>query len=183
MNELFKGKILSFHSLKHFHLQIGALQGFNSTLIKWMCGKLNWQGTQCKGCISGYGPLTFSDGISCADCSHYRYTWTLNFLLQLLHVCHHYVYSHYATENQRVFLSLEHHYHLKSAGSKCDHVWFPSMLCFIGEKVTIAILTILGITDLEFFSCGHSTIVCKYFNEGNWHSCLIKLAYIMPIQK
>ena len=50
-------------------------------LNKWMCGKLNRQGTQCKECISGYGPLAFSDGISCADCSQYRYMWILNFLL------------------------------------------------------------------------------------------------------
>ena len=31
-------------------------------LNKWMCGKSNRQGTQCKQCISGYGPAALSDG-------------------------------------------------------------------------------------------------------------------------
>ena len=42
-------------------------------LNKWMCGKVNRLGTQCKECISGYGPAVYSDGITCADCSQYRY--------------------------------------------------------------------------------------------------------------
>ena len=31
-------------------------------LNEWMCGRLNRQGTQCKQCISGYGPAALSDG-------------------------------------------------------------------------------------------------------------------------
>ena len=53
-------------------------------LNKWMCGKVNRQGVQCKQCISGYGPAALSDGVSCADCSNHRYLWVVNVLLQLL---------------------------------------------------------------------------------------------------
>ena len=48
------------------------------------CKQYNRQGTQCSQCIDGYGPATFSDGFTCADCnSQYSHLWFLNLLLQL----------------------------------------------------------------------------------------------------
>ena len=53
-------------------------------LNKWICGRLNRQGAQCKQCISGHGPAALSDGVSCADCSKRKHFWILNLLVQLL---------------------------------------------------------------------------------------------------
>ena len=122
-------------------------------LNKWMCGKYNWQGTQCKECISGYGPSVFSDGISCANCSWHRYTWILNLLFQLLCITIMFV---------AIML-------LKMKGSSCpwniiitysqltvnaisyDFDLHHQTVCFVGSKMSIAILTILGITNLDLF--------------------------------
>ena len=55
----------------------------DSTLNYVTCEGYNRQGTQCNQCIDGYGPLVFSDGDSCADCSKHRHLWLLNLLFQL----------------------------------------------------------------------------------------------------
>ena len=34
------------------------------------CKVCNRKGSYCRQCIDGYGLATFSDGITCADCSH-----------------------------------------------------------------------------------------------------------------
>ena len=122
-------------------------------LNKWMCGKLNRQGTQCKECISGYGPAVFSDGISCADCSQHRYMWILNLLLQLLCVTIMFVvimllkikgsscpWNIIITYSQLTVNAVVYDIHLRN-----------QMLCFVGEKAIIAILTILGVSNLDFF--------------------------------
>ena len=67
---------------KNYYVVVSNLSG--PELNKWMCGKVNRRGAQCKQCISGYGPAALSDGVSCADCSKHRYLWVVNVLLQLL---------------------------------------------------------------------------------------------------
>ena len=34
------------------------------------CKVYNRKGSHCRQCIDGYGLVTFSDGITCADCFH-----------------------------------------------------------------------------------------------------------------
>ena len=50
------------------------------------CKPYNRYGAQCQHCIDGYGPAAFSDGVTCADCSKYKYFWILNLLFQLMMV-------------------------------------------------------------------------------------------------
>ena len=50
------------------------------------CRPYNRYGPKCQNCIDGYGPAPFSDGVTCADCSKYKYIWILNLLFQLMMV-------------------------------------------------------------------------------------------------
>ena len=50
------------------------------------CKRYNKYGAQCQHCIDGYGPATFSDGATCADCSGHKYLWLLNIAFQLMAV-------------------------------------------------------------------------------------------------
>ena len=123
-------------------------------LNKLICGKLNREGTQCKQCISGYGPAVLSDGVSCADCSKYGYMWLLNLLLQLVLLTILFV----------VIMVLQ----IKGTASPWNIIITYSQLvvnamiyydvylhnrieCYIGNKVITLIITILGVSNLDFF--------------------------------
>ena len=121
-------------------------------LNQWMCGKLNRKGTQCKQCISGYGPAALSDGVSCADCSKYSHMWILNLLLQLLFLTSLFMvimvfqikgtaspWNIIITYSQLVVHALMYDVYLRNR-----------IECYIGKKVTIFIITILGVSNLDF---------------------------------
>ena len=121
-------------------------------LNKWMCGKQNRDGTQCKQCITGYGPAALSDGVSCADCSKYRHIWILNLLLQFLFLTIMFVaimvlqikgtaspWNIIITYSQLVVNALMYNVHLR------NHIE-----CYVGKRVTIALITILGTSNLDF---------------------------------
>ena len=122
-------------------------------LNKWMCGRLNRQGAQCKQCIGGYGPAALSDGVSCADCSKHRYLWISNLLLQLLLLTIMFIaimilqikgtaspWNIIITYSQLIVNVLMYDIFLSSYIS-----------CYIGTKATVIIITILGISNLDFF--------------------------------
>ena len=122
-------------------------------LNKWMCGRLNRQGVQCKQCISGYGPAALSDGVSCADCSNHRHLWILNLLLQLLLL----------TVVFMIILFLQ----IRGTASPWNIIITYSQLvvnalmydaylrdrieCYARKKVTTLVITILGFSNLDFF--------------------------------
>ena len=122
-------------------------------LNKWICGRLNRQGAQCKHCISGYGPAALSDAVSCADCSKNRHLWILNLLLQLFLLTIMFTaimvlrikgttspWNVIITYSQLVVNVLMYDVYLSR-----------SISCYIGTKMTVVIITILGITNLDFF--------------------------------
>ena len=122
-------------------------------LNKWMCGKLNHQEAQCKQCISGYGPAALSDGVSCADCSKHKHLWILNLLLQLLLLTIMLVvimvlqikgtaspWNILITYSQLVVSAVMYDIYLH------NHIQ-----CYIGKKVTLLLITILGVSNLDFF--------------------------------
>ena len=122
-------------------------------LNKWMCGRLNRQGAHCKQCISGYGPAALSDGVSCADCSMHRHLWILNLLLQLLLLtimlvcvmvlpikCTASPWNIIITYSQLVVNALMYDIYLHNR-----------LQCYIGKVANIVIITILGVSNLDFF--------------------------------
>ena len=121
-------------------------------LNQWTCGRLNREGAHCKRCIRGYGPAALSDGISCADCSKHRYLWILNLLLQLFLLTIMFItimvlqikgtaspYNIIITYSQLVVNALVYDTSLN------NHI-----SCYIGDKVTVIIITILGLSNLDF---------------------------------
>ena len=122
-------------------------------LNEWMCGGMNREGTQCKQCISGYGPAALSDGVSCADCSKHRHMWILNLLLQLLFLTILFVvimvlqikgtaspWNIIITYSQLVVNALMYDVHLRNY-----------IECYVGKRVIVALITFLGVTNLDFF--------------------------------
>ena len=118
-----------------------------------MCGKLNHQGAQCKECINGYGPAALSDGVSCADCSKHKYWWILNLSQQVLCLTIMFVmimvlqikgtaspWNAIITYSQLVVNALMYNVHLH------NHIE-----CFVGKRVNTALITILGVSNLDFF--------------------------------
>ena len=121
-------------------------------LNKWMCGKLNRQGTQCRQCISGYGPAALSDGVSCADCSKHRHLWILNLLLQLSCLTIMFIiimvlqikgtaspWNAIITYTQLTVNALMYNVHLR------NHIE-----CYVGKRVNTALITVLGVSNLDF---------------------------------
>ena len=118
-----------------------------------ICGSYNRRGIQCKWCIDGYGPAVFSDGITCADCSKHKYLWLLNLLVQLMMVTFMYLV---------VIL-----FQIKGTSSPLNVIITYSqfcvnvltirsilrikLACFIGQKFTTFILTLISVMNLDFF--------------------------------
>lgn len=117
-----------------------------------MCGRSNRQGVHCKQCISGYGPAAMSDGISCADCSKYKYMWLLNLLLQLLLLTVMFVvimllqirgtaspWNITITYSQLVVNALMYNVNLRNR-----------IQCNVGKRGDVILLTMLGVANLDF---------------------------------
>ena len=122
-------------------------------LNEMICGKLNRQGAQCKQCISGYGPAALSDGVSCADCSKHKHLWISNLLLQLSCLTVMFVtilvlqikgtaspWNIFITYSQLTVNALIYNVHIR------NHIE-----CYVGKKVTTFMITILGMSNLDFF--------------------------------
>ena len=122
-------------------------------LNKWMCGRLNRQGAQCKQCISGYGPAALSDGVSCADCSKHRHLWILNLLFQLLCLTITFMvitvlqikgtaspWNIIIACSQAVVNALMYDVHLRNC-----------IECYVDKRVNTALITILGVSNLDYF--------------------------------
>ena len=144
--------ISMYHSMcKRDHYEISTkLSG--SELNERMCGRSNCQGVHCKQCISGYGPAAMSDGISCADCSKYKYMWLLNLLLQLLLLTVMFVvimllqirgtaspWNITITYSQLVVNALMYNVNLR------NHIQ-----CNVGKRGDVILLTMLGVANLDF---------------------------------
>ena len=117
------------------------------------CKIYNRQGTLCEYCRSGYGPAAFSDGFTCADCSEHRHLWILNLLFQLSMVTVMYL-----------FVVL---FQIKGTSSPLNVIITYSQLCicpisvstgmrvrmscFLGPTFSTVAMTIIGVTNLDFF--------------------------------
>ena len=117
------------------------------------CKIYNRQGIHCEHCRNGYGPAPFSDGFTCADCSKHRHLWILNLLFQLSMVTIMYL-----------FIVL---FQIKGTSSPLNVIITYSQLCvcpftvsagmhvrmncFLGPTLTIVGMTIIGVTNLDFF--------------------------------
>ena len=117
------------------------------------CKIYNRQGTRCEHCKNDYGPAPFSDSFTCADCNEYRHVWILNLLFQLSMVTVMYL-----------FIVL---FQIKGTSSPLNVIITYSQLCIcpfsvsvgvhvrlsclLGPTLTTVILTIIGVTNLDFF--------------------------------
>ena len=117
------------------------------------CKIYNRQGTHCEHCRNGYGPAPFSDGFTCADCSEQRHLWILNLFFQLSMVTVMYL-----------FVVL---FQIKGTSSPLNVIITYSQLCvcpislsvgvrvrmscFLGPTLSTVVMTIIGVTTLDFF--------------------------------
>ena len=117
------------------------------------CKIYNRQGTHCEHCRNGYGPAPFSDGFTCADCSQHRHLWIVNLFFQLSMVTIMYL-----------FVVL---FQIKGTSSPLNVIITYSQLCicpfsvsvgmrirtscFLGPTLTTVVMTIIGVTNLDFF--------------------------------
>ena len=117
------------------------------------CEIYNRQGTRCEHCKNGYGPAPFSDGFTCADCSKHRHLWIVNLLFQLSMVT--------------VMYLIVVLFQIKGTSSPLNVIITYSQLCvcpisvsagvrvrlscFLGPILSTAVLTIIGLTNLDFF--------------------------------
>ena len=121
-------------------------------LSRLTCSKFNRQGTRCRECRGGYGPAPFSDGFSCADCSKHPHLWILDLLLQLSMVtimylvvillqikgtsCPLNIIITYCQLSVQIMISVRLH---------------VKMVCLLGPTLTAIALTVIGISNLDFF--------------------------------
>ena len=122
-------------------------------LNKQICGRLNRQGAQCKQCISGYGPAALSDGVSCADCSKHRHMWILTLLLQLFCLTIMFmIIMVLQIKGTASPWNIIITYSQLAANALMYSVHLPHLIeCYVGKKVMILTITILGISNLDFF--------------------------------
>ena len=117
------------------------------------CKIYNRQGTRCEHCRNGYGPAPFSDGFTCTDCSEHRHLWILNLLFQLSMVTFMYLFvvlfqikGTSSPFNAIITYSQVCIYPISvSAGVRVK------MSCFLGPTFTTVVMTIIGVTNLDFF--------------------------------
>lgn len=116
------------------------------------CSKFNRQGTQCRGCRDGYGPAPFSDGFSCADCSKHAHLWILHLLLQLTMVTLMYlVVILFQVKGASSPLNVIITYSQLSIQIMVSIRFQVKLVCFLGPTSATVALTVLGISNLDFF--------------------------------
>ena len=117
------------------------------------CSSAHRKGRQCSQCVEGYGPAVLSDNISCASCSKHKHMWILNVFLQLAMVTLMYFiftllqvkgtsspFNVLLTYGQLVVNAVMH-----------DSALYGRLTQYIGTKGTMVTLTILGVSNLDFF--------------------------------
>ena len=117
------------------------------------CKKYNRQGTQCREYRDGYGPAAFSDGFSCADCSQHPHLWVLNLFLQLTMVTLMYLvvilFQIKGTSSPlNVIITYSQLCISPIMVSVRAHI---KLICFLHPTFTTIVLTVLGISNLDFF--------------------------------
>ena len=116
------------------------------------CSKFNRQGTQCRECRDGYGPAVFSDGFSCADCSKHAHLWILHLLLQLTMVTLMYlVVILFQIKGASSPLNVIITYSQLSVQIMVSVRFHVKLVCFLGPTLATVALTVLGISNLDFF--------------------------------
>ena len=117
------------------------------------CKIYNRQGTRCEHCRNGYGPAPFSDGFTCADCSKHRHLWILNLLFQLSMVTVMYLFVVLfqikgTSSPLNVIITYSQLCVCPFSVSARVHV---RMSCFLGQTLDTVAMTIIGVTNLDFF--------------------------------
>ena len=117
------------------------------------CRMYNRQGLQCRQCMDGYGPSAFSDGATCADCSANKYLLILNLFFQLGMVTMMYlVVILLRVKGTASPFSIIITYCQFGINTIAISTGFYShVTCHVGQKYAIAILTLLGMFNLDFF--------------------------------
>ena len=116
------------------------------------CKIYNRQGTRCEHCRSGYGPAPFSDGFTCADCSKHRHLWIVNFLFQLSMVTVMYlcvVLFQIKGTSSPLNIIITYSQLCVCPISVSAGVHFR-MNCYLGPTLTTVVMTIIGLTNLDF---------------------------------
>ena len=123
-------------------------------LNRCVCSGYNRKGAQCRECIEGYGPAAFSDGVTCADCSKYRYHWILYFIFQLTMVTVMYLaVVLFGINGTASPINIIITYSQLSTIAISIGSGFHSSLVHNlgGNSVIVCLITLLGVCNLDFF--------------------------------
>ena len=116
------------------------------------CELYHRHGALCQYCIDGYGPAAFSDGVSCADCSRYKYFWLLNLLFQLMMVTLLYlvVVFFQIKGTCSPFNVIITNCQLGLSAILIGSGLRALIICVTGKRFTIILLTLVGVFNLDF---------------------------------
>ena len=127
----------------------------NLSILKvneYTCRSYNRQGAKCGQCIEGYGPAVFSDVVTCAECSTSN-LWVVMLLFQLTMVTLMYVavvlFGIKGTASPLNFIIT--YSQLCVNAIKFDSGLYVTLVCSANREVVVALLTLLGVWDLDFF--------------------------------
>ena len=117
------------------------------------CKIYNRQDTLCEHCRNGYGPAPFSDGFTCADCSKHRHLWILNLLFQLsmVTVMYLFIVLFQIKGTSSPFNVIITYSQLSVCPISVSAGVRVGMSCFLGPTFSTVVMTIIGVTNLDFF--------------------------------
>ena len=120
---------------------------------EYTCRPYNRQGAKCGQCIEGYGPAVFSDAVTCAECSSTNHLWVVMVLFQLTMVTLMYVavvlFRIQGTASPLNFIIT--YSQLCVNAIKFGSGFYVTLMCSTNKKVVVALLTLLGVWNLDFF--------------------------------
>ena len=139
------------HDLPYYRIDL-KLNNTLPELTNVTCGVYNREGPRCKQCIHGYGPAAFSDGVTCADCSKHKHMWILNLLFQLAMVTLMYIavvlLQIKGTSSPFNIIMAYGQIIINAVMIGSDmHI---KMTCFTSKNITVLLLTIFGVLNLDF---------------------------------
>ena len=138
----------------HFNTYTISIDVSGNELNQLMCKAFNRQGTRCSQCLENYGPAVFTDSIYCADCSKYRHFWILQTLFQLLLstlMCLLFtLFEIKGTSSPMNIIIL--YAQIGTLGFEISSVMKNALLCFVGKRMAYALLTVIGVWNLDFLN-------------------------------
>ena len=118
-----------------------------------MCKSFNRKGAHCSQCIDNYGPAAFTDSIYCADCTKHKNLWIAQVFFQwLLSTLMCLVFTLFEIKGTSSPLNIIITYaQIGVIGLTFSGILKNALVCYIGQRTTNAIVTVLGVWNMDFF--------------------------------